>query len=307
MFSFLLRRLISSFVVLFFVVSLTFLLARLQKGGPFDREKEPPPHVKEALEKKYRLNGNVFEQLLAYLDQLILHGDPGISTKYKDVSVIEILEQKMPNSLLLGACAFVLASAGGVALGFVSAARQGTWVDTSSMIFAIGAVSIPSFITGPLMIAVFGLWLKWLPVGGIGQWKQLILPSICLALPYLAYVSRLTRNSLLEVLQQPFIRTAKAKGLPGVQVIWKHAMKVAMLPVITYLGPMAAQVLTGSFIIEAVFNITGAGSLFVNAIQNKDVFILCGAVFVYCTFLVTFNLVVDVLYSFLDKRIKLFA
>lgn len=307
MFAFILRRLFSSLVVLFFVVSLTFLLARLQKGGPFDREKEPPPHVKEALEIKYRLNGSLWEQLGAYLNRLILHGDPGVSVKYKDISVVEILAQKMPNSLTLGAAAFLLASVGGVVLGFLSASRKDSWLDVSSMFFAVGAITVPSFITGPLLIAVFSLWLGWFPVGGIGTMKQLVLPSLCLAAPYLAYVARLTRNSLLDVMNQNYIRTARAKGLDETTTLLRHAMKVALLPVITYLGPMAAQVLTGSFIIESVFNITGAGSLFINAIQNKDVFILCGAVFVYCAFLVTFNFIVDILYGVLDKRIKLHA
>jgi oligopeptide transport system permease protein len=305
MLAFILRRFLSSLVVLFCVVSLTFLLVRLGKGGPFDREKEPPPHVKAELEKKYRLDGSIGDQLGAYLYALIVQQDPGISVKYRDLTVTEILRQKLPNSLTLGACAFLIASVGGVACGFVAALRRDSLTDVSTMFFALAAISIPTFITGPLLIAMFGLWLGWLPIGGFGTWKQLILPSICLALPFLAYVARLTRNSLLDVMSQNYMRTAKAKGLDDATALMRHALKIAILPVVTYLGPMAAYVLTGSFVVESVFNISGVGMVFVNGIQNSDVFLLCGAVIVYSALLVFFNFAVDITYTFLDKRIKL--
>ena len=303
--AFILRRFLSSLVVLLCAVSLTFLLVRLQKGGPFDREKEPPPHVKEVLEKKYHLNGSVWLQLGSYLDRLFLHGDFGVALKYKDLSVVEILGQKMPNSLLLGWWAFVIASVGGVASGFVAAMYKDTWIDLTAMFNALLAISIPSFITGPLLIAVFSLWLGWFPVGGWGMTSQIVLPAICLAAPFVAYVARLMRNSLLDVMSQGFMRTAKAKGLDEGSALARHALKVAILPVITYLGPMAAYVLTGSFVVESVFNISGAGGLFVNSIQNKDVFILCGAVVIYCVLLLFFNFIVDVFYGLLDKRIQI--
>ena len=302
--AFILRRFLSSLIVLFIVVSLTFLLARLQKGGPFDKEKTPE-HVKKVLEEKYHLSGSLWQQYTSYISELFLHGNPGVSTKYKDISVVEIIGQKMPNSIALGGCAFIIASVGGVTLGMLAARRKDSWIDVTAMFFAVAAITVPTFITGPLLIAVFGLWFKWLPVGGLGTWRQLILPSLCLAAPYLAYVARLMRNSLLDVMNQNYIRTARAKGLDDTSALIHHAMKVAILPVLTYLGPMAAYVLTGSFIIENVFNITGAGGLFVNAIQNADCFILCGAVVVYCVLLVTFNFIVDVLYGVLDKRIQM--
>lgn len=307
MLTFILRRLLSSILVLFIVVCVTFLLARKMKGGPFDREKEPPPHVKVMLEKKYHLSGSVWAQLVAYLDQLVLEGNLGLSTKNKDRTVAEILGQKLPNSMQLGAVAFLIASLGGVAAGFVAAMKKDSALDVSSMFVALAAISIPTFITGPLCIAVFGLWLGWLPIGGFGSFDQIILPSICLALPFLAYVARLTRNSLLDVLSQNFMRTAKAKGLSQAGALSHHALKVAILPVVTYLGPMAAYVLTGSFVIENVFNISGVGGVFVNAIQNRDVFLLTGAVIIYSALIVFFNLIVDVLYTFLDKRINLHA
>jgi oligopeptide transport system permease protein len=302
--TFILRRFLSSIVVLLCVVSITFLLSRAQKGGPFERERMTP-EAKAKKERQYELDGPAWWQLQRYLGKVFLHADLGVSIRYTDRTVTEILAQKMPNSIKLGGCAFLIASLGGVALGFAAAMRKDSALDVSCMFFALGAVSVPTFITGPLMIAVFGLWLRWLPVGGWGNLKQILMPSVCLALPYLAYVSRLTRNSLLEVMSQNYMRTAKAKGLGEATALFKHALKIALLPVITYLGPMAAYVLTGSFIIESVFNISGAGSLFVNAIQNVDPFLLTGAVSVYCAAILFFNFIVDVLYGVLDKRIQL--
>lgn len=304
--AFLLRRLLSSIVVLFCVVSVTFLLSVSQKGGPFEKEKMTA-EAKAEKERKYELDGPKWWQLLRYEKKLFLRGDLGPSLRYMNLTVAEILGQKLPNSLLLGAAAFLIASVGGVAFGFVAAMRKDSVLDVGSMFFALAAISIPTFITGPLMIAVFGLWLGWLPIGGFGTVSQLIMPSICLALPFLAYVARLTRNSLLDVMSQNYMRTAKAKGLDDASALAKHALKVAILPVITYLGPMAAYVLTGSFVVESVFNISGVGMVFVNAIQNIDPFLLTGAVIVYSALLIFFNLVVDVTYTFLDKRIKLHA
>ncbi|SKA75496.1 oligopeptide transport system permease protein [Prosthecobacter debontii] len=303
---FLLRRLLSSIVVLFFAVSLTFLLTRSLPGGPFDREKASSAQVQEALLEKYKLNGSLWQQYTAYLRDL-MHLDLRVSFKYRDWSVAEILGQKMPTSIKLGGVAFLIASIAGVFIGALAAMRRNTVLDWSAMFGAIVAISIPSFITGPFLIAVFALWLGWLPVGGWGRVDHLILPAVCLAAPYVAYVARLMRNSLLDVLKSDFLRTAKAKGLTESQALVRHAMKVAILPVVTYLGPLAAHLLTGSMIVESVFNISGAGSIFVNAIQNRDAFLLCGAVVIYCTLLIVFNLIVDLLYSVLDKRIQLHA
>lgn len=305
MFAFILRRFLSSLVVLGFVVSLTFLLSVSQKGGPFEREKLSAA-AKTEREIKYELNGPKWWQLQRYVKRL-LRGDLNVSLRYQNLSVAEVLGQKLPNSLILGGSAFVIAAVGGVAMGFVAAMRKDSALDVTSMFFALAAISIPSFITGPLFVALFGLKLGWLPIGGFGTIPQLIMPSICLALPFLAYVARLTRNSLLDVKSQNYMRTAKAKGLDDATALARHAMKVAILPVITYLGPMAAYVLTGSFVVESVFNISGLGMVFVNAIQNTDPFLLTGAVVVYSALLVFFNFVVDVMYTFLDKRIQLHA
>lgn len=306
MLNFLLRRLLSSLMVLFFAVSLTFLLTRLLPGGPFDREKGGSAKVEQALLEKYQLNGTLWQQYTSYLQDLA-RLDLRISTKYRDWTVAEILAQKMPSSLKLGGIAFVIASTLGVLLGCLAAMRKDTPVDWAAMFGAIVAISIPSFITGPFLVAVFALWLRWLPVGGWGGVSHLILPALCLSAPYVAYVARLMRNSLLDVLKSDFLRTAKAKGLAAPQALVRHALKVAILPVVTYLGPLAAHLLTGSMIVESVFNISGAGSVFVNAIQNRDAFLLCGAVVIYCSLLIVFNFIVDLLYSVLDKRIRLYA
>jgi oligopeptide transport system permease protein len=306
MLSFLLRRAFSSVIVIFCVISITFVLARITKGGPFDKEKEPPPHIKEALLTRYKLNGTVWDQYTAYVSSL-LRFDLGLSTRYRDWRVSEVLRQKMPNSFALGSLAFVIASCAGVFLGTLAAMKKDTWIDRSAMFGALLSISIPSFISGPFLIAVVALGLGWLPVGGWGTLQQMILPAICLAAPYIAYVARLMRNSLLDVLKSDFLRTARAKGLTETQAVARHAVKVAILPVVTFLGPLAAHLLTGSMIVESVFNISGAGMIFVNSIQNRDVFLLGGAVIVYCALLVLFNLFVDVLYTLLDKRIKLYA
>ena len=306
MLAFLLRRLLSSLIVLFFAVSLTFLLTRSLPGGPFDKEKQASAQVQAALLAKYKLDGSLWQQYTAYLRDLA-QLDLRVSFKYRDWSVAEILAQKLPTSLQLGALAFVLATTLGVLIGAVAALRRDTPVDWAAIFGALLAISIPSFITGPVLIAIFALGLGWLPVAGWGTPAHLILPAVCLAAPYVAYVARLMRNSLLDVLKSDFLRTARAKGLSSGQALVRHALKVALLPVITFLGPLAAHLLTGSMIVESVFNISGAGSIFVNAIQNRDAFLLCGAVVVYCTLLIVFNLVVDLLYRVLDKRIQLHA
>lgn len=306
MLSFLLRRALSSVIVIFCVISITFVLARITPGGPFDTDKAVSDQVMKAKLAKYHLDGTLWQQYSSYISA-IAKFDLGVSTKYRDWSVSELLRQKMPNSFVLGGVAFVIASCAGVALGTLAAMRKDTWTDRGAMFSALMAISIPSFISGPFLIATFALWLGWLPVGGWGTAAQMILPALCLAAPYVAYVARLMRNSLLDVMKSDFLRTARAKGLPESTAVIRHAVKVAILPVVTFLGPLAAHLLTGSMIVETVFNISGAGMIFVNSIQNRDVFLLSGAVIVYCVLLILFNLFVDVIYTLLDKRIRLHA
>lgn len=300
----LVKRFAALILILFFVVTFTFLLMRIAPGGPFDAERQIPPAIEKELLAKYKLNGPLAQQYGNYLRDL-LRGDLRISTKYRDRSVNEILAQTLPITLRLGAAAFLVATFGGIWLGAVAAANHNTWKDRGALLIALVAICMPTFITGPLLILIFGLTLHWLPVGGWGSPTQWILPTLTLASPFVASIARLTRSSMLETLQQDFVRTAQAKGLNQRIILYKHVLRVAILPVISYLGPLAANLLTGSIVVESVFNIPGAGGFFVNSIFNRDAFLLGGIVMVYCTLLVIFNLIVDLVYPWLDKRIRL--
>jgi oligopeptide transport system permease protein len=305
MLRFVAKRVLGLIVILFCVITITFFLVRLMPGGPFDRERKLPEHIEKQLLAKYKLDGPLFEQYVNYLSDL-LHGDLRLSTKYRSRSVNEILADSLPVSALLGGIAFCAATVGGVLLGSLAAAKQHTWIDRNAMLAALFAISLPPFVIGPLLVLLFAIYVPLLPVGGWGSFQSLILPSITLAAPYAAYIARLTRASMLEVLTQDYIRTARAKGLSENTVIYKHALRVAILPVVSFLGPLAANLLTGSIVVESIFSIPGAGGFFVNSVLNRDGFLLAGVVIVYCTLLVLFNLVVDVLYGFLDRRITLY-
>ena len=306
MITFLVRRLIALVAVLFCVVTITFFLIRLSPGGPFDAERKIPPAIEKQLLAKYKLDGPLWQQYAGYLGDLV-RGDLRDSTKYRNRSVAEILAQTLPVTMTLGAFAFALAVAGGTFLGVVAAAGYGTWKDTLAMLLALTAISLPAFITGPVLILIFSFGLHWLPVGGWSSPSAVILPASTLAAPYVAYIARLLRGSMMETLGQDFIRTARAKGLAERFVLYRHALRVAILPVVSFLGPLAAHLLTGSIVVETIFYIPGAGGFFVNSILNRDGFLLGGVVIVYCTMLVFFNLAVDVIYTLLDRRIRLDA
>jgi oligopeptide transport system permease protein len=305
MLRFVAKRVLGLIVILFCVITITFFLIRVMPGGPFDRERKLPEHIEKQLLAKYKLDGPLPEQYINYLGDL-LRGDLRLSTKYRSRSVNEILADSLPVSGLLGGIAFCAATIGGVFLGSLAAAKQHTWIDRNAMLAALFAISLPPFVIGPLLVLVFAIYFPLFPVGGWGTLQSLVLPSITLAAPYTAYIARLTRASMLEVLTQDYIRTARAKGLSESAVIYKHALRVAILPVVSFLGPLAANLLTGSIVVESIFSIPGAGGFFVNSVLNRDGFLLAGVVIVYCTLLVLFNLVVDVLYGFLDRRITLY-
>ncbi|MEY5025685.1 MAG: oligopeptide transporter subunit [Verrucomicrobiota bacterium] len=304
MLAFLTRRLLAMAGVLLCVISLTFLLVRLSPGGPFARERKLPPAIEKELLARYQLDGSLWQQYSSYLGD-VLQGDLRLSTKYRDRSVNELLAQSLPISALLGTGALLVAVFAGVWLGAIAAVRQGSAADTAAMLAALALISIPTFVTGPLLVLIFSLKLGWLPVGGLNSPSSLLLPILTLAGPAIASIARLTRTSLLEVLQSPFLRTARAKGLSESRILYIHALKTGLLPVVSYLGPLAAHLLTGSIVVETLFNLPGAGSFFVNAILNRDVFLLGGVVIVYCTLLVTLNLLVDLAYTWLDPRIRL--
>jgi oligopeptide transport system permease protein len=305
MITFILRRVVSLLFVLFCVITITFFLVKMAPGGPFDRERKIPPQIEKELLAKYKLDGPWMQQYTGYLWDVV-HGDLRLSTKYRNRSVNELLAQTLPVSGTLGGIAFLIATAGGIWVGSFAAVRHHKPADTMAMLGALLAISIPTFVIGPLLILIFALRLRWLPVGGWSGISYLILPSITLAAPYLAYIARLMRTSMLEVLGMDFVRTARAKGLAESRTVYKHALKVAILPVVSFLGPLAANLLTGSVVVESIFNVPGAGAFFVNSVLNNDGFLLGGVVIVYCALLVVMNLIVDLLYMCLDRRIQLY-
>lgn len=304
MLRFLARRLLAMAGVLFCVVSITFFLVRLMPGGPFSRERNIPPAILAKINEKYHLEGPAPRLYAEYLWDVV-RGDLRMSTRYRDQTVNGILAQTLPVSLTLGGVAFLVASAAGIWLGTAAAVRRDSAADAGAMFAALLAISVPTFVTGPLAVLVFALTLGWLPVGGWGTARSVVLPALVLAAPYVAYIARLMRSSLLEVLGQDFIRTARAKGLSENRVIYGHALKVAILPVVSFLGPLAANLLTGSLVVEKIFNIPGMGEFFVNSVLNQDGFLLGGVVIVYCALLVGMNLLVDIAYTLLDPRVKL--
>ncbi len=321
MLGFIIRRVVMSVFVVLCVIAITFLLVRQMPGSPFAAERSIDPLILEAMEARYDLDKPWYGQLSAYLHGLSPIGfremengertfgfkpmDFQISSVYRNRSVAEILSQTLPTSFLLGAVSFVIATTGGIWLGTLAASRKNTLIDNSAMLAALFAISIPTFVTGPLLILIFGIWLGVFPLLGWESPAHMVLPSICLALPYMAYIARLQRNSMLETVTADYIRTARAKGLDEKRVIYKHALKVAILPVVSFCGPLAAHLLTGSIVVEKIFSIPGAGRFFIEAVINRDSFLLAGVVIVYCSLLVFFNLLVDLIYFALDRRISL--
>jgi len=299
-----LRRLAQTIPVLFIVVTLTFLLVRSAPGNPFTTEKKIPQEIMEELEKQYDLHGTIWHQYLQYMTK-VAHGNLGISTQYRNRTVNEIIAQTLPVSMTLGSMAYFLALLFGISFGAWAAIRHNRPADRFLMLIALLGISIPSFVLAPVMVMIFAIWLHILPVAGWGSPDQIILPAICLSIPFAGAIARLTRGSLLEVLKLDFIRTARAKGLSEDAVLFRHALKVAILPVIGYSGPAAAGILTGSIVIETLFGIPGIGPFFVNSALNFDPFMTSGVVLVFSSFLILFNLLADILYFVVDRRVKL--
>ena len=300
-----LRRLLGAIPTLFLVIVLAFLLVHAAPGGPFDSERALPPEIEANIEAAYNLDEPLPRQFIRYVGG-ILRGDFGPSYSYRDYSVSELIGQSFPVSLRLGVFAMLLATVVGVSIGTVAALRQNTALDKLVMGFAMTGISIPVFVVAPLLVLLFAVKLQWLPAswtGGQGA-TRMLLPVIALALPQIAYVARLTRASLIDVLSSDFIRTARAQGLGTAAIVRYHALKPAMLPVVSYMGPAVAAVLTGSVVVEEIFGIPGLGQLFVRASLNRDYTLVLGSVIVYATLIVTMNLVVDLLYGAIDPRIR---
>lgn len=304
MFPFFTRRLLSSIPVLFSVLVLCFLLVRIAPGSPFASERALDPATKSLLEEKYGLSGSLPTQVFRYTGNVI-QGDLGESLKFRGRTVTEIIAQSLPRSLLLGSISFTLALGLGIPLGAWAAAKSGRATDTVLNTLALLTLSIPTFVLAPLSVLLFAFYLHVLPPAGWGSFNQLLLPSLCLAIPFIGSCARLTRSGLLQTLRSDYIRTARSKGVRESKLVLLHALRPAVLPLVAYAGPLAANILTGSLVVEEVFAIPGIGQFFVNGVMNRDVFLVSGAVLVYCLLLLFFNLMADWLTALLDPRIRL--
>lgn len=303
MLPFVARRVAFAVPVLFAVATLTFFVMRVAPGGPFDAERRLPAAVQANVEARYHLDRPLWRQYLAYMGDL-LRGDLGPSFRYPDRTVGELIAFGLPVSLTLGLAGLAIALAIGMPAGVIAAVRQNRTADHVAMGLAMLGVSIPNFVLGPLLIIAFALHLGWLPVAGWGSPRQIVLPALTLGVFYAAFVARLTRASMLEVIRQDFVRTARAKGLAERSVVGLHALRPALLPVVSYLGPAAARILTGSVVVEQIFSVPGVGRYFVTAALNRDYTMVLGTALVYSTLLVLFNLLVDLAYGWLDPRIR---
>jgi oligopeptide transport system permease protein len=299
-----LNRIISSLLVLLAIITITFLLMHAIPGGPFTSEKNIPAAVLKNIEEHYHLNDPLWKQYGDYLANLA-NFDLGPSFKYEGRSVNDIIAESFPVSLELGMTSICLAILLGIPAGTIAALRQNKWQDYTTMLFATMGVSVPSFVLATLLIYVFAIKLSLLPAAMWDGAEYVILPALALAAHPMAFIARLIRSSMLEVLAQDYIKTARAKGLSQTVILYRHALKNALIPVVTYIGPMTASILTGSFIIESIFAIPGLGRHFVTSIYNRDYTVILGVTVFYSILVIGLNLIVDLIYPLLDPRIKL--
>ncbi|MFN8656073.1 MAG: ABC transporter permease [Candidatus Obscuribacterales bacterium] len=303
MFWLILKRLLAAIPILFILASLCFLLVRSVPGGPFDLEKNLPPEVIANIKRKYYLDRPLHEQYFRYINRLA-HGDLGVSYKYVNRTVNDIMRDALPVSVQLGSMGLLLSILIGVPLGTLAAIKRNTPFDWISMIIATAGISVPAFVVGALLIYVFGIQFKILPVGLWENARSMVLPALTLAASPAAYLARLTRASVLEVLEKDWVRTARSKGLSQQSTVLKHVLRNALVPIVTVLGPLTAVLITGSFIVEYVYAIPGMGRFFITAVGNRDYDLLIGTTLVFGIILLVTNTIVDILYTVLDPRIQ---
>ena len=297
-------RLLGLIPTLLVLITIAFFLIRVAPGGPFDGEKALPPEIRANLDANYHLDEPLLQQYFRYLGQII-SGDFGPSFQYKDWTVNELIARGFPVSATIGGLAMLLAFVFGTLIGTIAALKQNTAMDYSVMGVAMLGISIPNFVVAPFLILTAAVYAGWLPAGGWDwSWQRMVLPTLTLALPVIAYIARLTRASMIEVLHSNYIRTARAKGLPARLVILRHALKPAILPVISYMGPATAALITGSVVIERIYSIPGLGSYFVQGALNRDYTLVMGVVIFYGIVIVVLNFIVDLLYAWLNPRIR---
>ena len=299
------RRLAVGIPTLLIIITLSFFMMRLAPGGPFDQERPLPPEIRRNIERAYHLDESLVQQYLRYLGGL-LKADFGPSYRTKDFTVGQLLVEGAPASLKVGGLAVLLATFLGLLAGIVAALRHNSWADYAVMAVAMVGIAIPSFVMAPLLSLLFAVYLAWLPAGGWGGGAVpfLVLPVISLALPQVAQVARLARGAMIEQLSANYVRTARAKGLRERLVLLRHALPGAMLPVVSYLGPMTAALVTGSVVVETIFSIPGIGRYFVQAALNRDYTVVMGVVIVYACLIILLNLIVDLLYGLLDPKVR---
>jgi len=299
-----LRRLLGLIPTLLMLITVAFFLMRMAPGGPFDSEKILPPEIEANLNAKYHLDEPLLTQYFRYLGQVATL-DFGPSFQYKDWTVNELIAQGLPISLTVGVAAMILAFVLGTLLGIAAALRQNTAIDYSLMGFAMLGISVPNFVIAPILILLLAVYAGWLPAGG-WDWSiaHMVLPVVTLSLPVTAYIARLTRASMIEVLNSNFIRTARAKGLPEMVVIRRHALRPALLPVISFLGPAMAGMISGSVVIERIFSIPGLGSYFVQGALNRDYTLVMGVVIFYGVLIIVLNFLVDLIYAWLNPKVR---
>lgn len=303
MLRFIARRLLETIPVLFIIVTLTFFMIRLAPGGPFSAERNVTPEVQRNLEAHYGLDKPLFRQYFDYLGKLV-KGDLGPSFKQSNRTVNELIAEGFPVSLELGAYALVIAMTLGMVAGVIAAIHKNTLLDYIPMSLAMAGICLPTFVMGPILVLIFALSLGWFDATGWSSLRDRVLPALTLGLYYSAYVARLTRGGMLEILTQDFIRTARAKGASAARVLFKHAVKGGLLPVVSFLGPAAAGLITGSFVVETVFAIPGLGQFFVKAALNRDYTLVLGTVLFYATLIILFNLIVDIFQVWLNPRLR---
>lgn len=304
MLRFITSRVLQSLLALFLVISATFFMMRFVPGGPFTAPKAVSPEILRNLEAHYGLNKPLWQQYLEYLDSLA-HGNLGPSFKYPNRTVNEIIAEKLPVSAELGAEALAVALVLGIGLGIIAAVRRNTWIDYVASTFGMAGISIPTFVVGPLAVLAFAIHLGWFDASGWYTASDRVLPALVLGIAYAAPISRLTRGGMLEVLHQDFIRTARAKGASEWRIIFRHALRGGLLPVVAYLGPAIAGILTGSFVIEMIFQIPGIGREFVNSAFNRDYTLVLGTVILYAGLIMALNLAADIVQAWMNPKVRL--
>jgi oligopeptide transport system permease protein len=303
MFRFIARRILETIPVLFIIATVTFFMMHFAPGGPFDTEKAVPADIKARMESHYGLDKPLFQQYLIQMKHLAV-GNLGPSFKYPSRTVNEIIAVAFPVSAELGAEALLVALVFGLAMGLIASIKQNSALDHIPMSFAMIGICVPTFVMGPLLISAFALHRDWFNAAGWFFSRDRVLPALTLGAYYAAYVARLTRGGMLEILHQDYIRTARAKGAGGARVLFKHALRGGILPVVSFLGPSIAGLLTGSFVVETIFGIPGLGRFFVTSAFNRDYFMVMGTVLFYALFVIAMNLVVDIVLVWLDPKLR---